>query len=164
MTEVTDRSLPRAARIALAAMFVLSVVLPVAVGALDRGDMRCVREGALVRCEYVESLFGVERCRRRIEDVIGARLDYSPAKKGTGTYRAVLLTRAGEVPLSRSFNYNRERSDVLAGRVARFVEGGDSTLAFSQAGWGWTLVLGATAFLVALTLAIPRLSKHVVRS
>jgi hypothetical protein len=41
-------------------MFAFVVLLPIALGALDRGDLRCTREGELVRCEYVKSLAGTE--------------------------------------------------------------------------------------------------------
>lgn len=157
------RPFPRGPRLALAGMFAFLVLMPIALGALDSGDLRCTRDG-VVRCEYVKTLVGMERDRRRVEDVTDARVEFSPAKKGSGTYRAVLLTRAGEVPLSDSFNYNEELARALADRVSSFAHGKESAMVLTQPGWGWQLVLGTSLFWSALAWWLPRLSARQARA
>ncbi|MET0284634.1 MAG: hypothetical protein ABW352_09200 [Polyangiales bacterium] len=127
------------------------VALLILLGALDTSVLRCTRT-ASVSCVYTEALLGVERERLVLDGVLGARVGVSRSRKNNGaTYRAELLTVAGERPLTSSYNYAQARHDELAARVTDFVAGDRASFALTQAGWGWEWVLGITLF--GLTLA-----------
>ena len=128
------------------AFIIVALIILFAFG--TTGILQCERvEPTLVSCvKQVKWLSIVPRAEERIPGLQGAWVDESC--DDSCTYRVVLITERGNVPLTDYYSSGRQSKEEKAARINRFVQGWEKTLEMEDGGGLWVVLVSAV-FMIA---------------
>ncbi len=117
-------------------------------------DLLCERNpSGSMRCRIARSLLGISLSDRPLEALQGAYVSESRDSDGDITYRVMLETGSGDVPLTAYTSSGYNKKATAADEINQFVEGGAPSLAVRQGGT-LGIVIGAVFLLTSLLMVV----------
>jgi hypothetical protein len=113
-------------------------------------DLQCERDlSGSMQCRLARSLLGIPLSDRPVEALQGAYVSESRDSDGDTTYKIMLVTGGGDIPLTAYTSSGYRKKASLVNDVNRYVEGRASTLNVSQGG---TIGMIASAVFLLVSL------------